>query len=86
MVTASVSAEPKSQFKETVGVREYGCDICGYKQKVAKQTQNGDVKVKVSARVKKTKKAIVKTKTRKKVKAKTKTRKKVKAKLKKKKG
>lgn len=76
VVTASVSAEPKGQFKETVGIREYGCDICGYKQKVAKQRQNGDVKDKVSARVKKTKKA----------KAKTKTRKKAKAKLKKKKG
>lgn len=76
VVTASVSAELKGQFKETVGIREYGCDICGYKQKVAKQRQNGEVKDKVSARVKKTKK----------VKAKTKTRKKVKAKLKKKKG
>ena len=69
MVTASVSAEPKGQFKETGGIREYGCDICGYKQKVAKQRQNGDVKNKVSARVKKTKKSKSKAKTRKKAKA-----------------
>ena len=56
VVTASASAEPKVQFKETGGIREYECDICGYKQKAAKQRQNVDVKDKVSASVKKTKK------------------------------
>ena len=56
VVTASVSPEPKGHFKETGGIREYGCDICGYKQKVAKQRQNVGVKDKVIASVKKTKK------------------------------
>ena len=56
MVTASASAGPKGQFKETGSIRDYECAICGYKQKAAKQTQNVDVKDKVSASVKKTKK------------------------------
>ncbi|HJY09353.1 MAG TPA: hypothetical protein VJ250_00265 [Nitrososphaeraceae archaeon] len=56
MVTASASAEPKGQFKETGSIRYYECAICGHKQKAAKQTQNVDVKDKVSASVKKTKK------------------------------
>lgn len=56
VVTAS--AEPKDQFEETGGIREYGCDICGYKQKSAKQRKNVDLKDnKVSVRVKKTKKS-----------------------------
>ena len=62
VVTASASAEPKGQFKEIGGIREYGCDICGYKQQVAKQRQNVDVKHKVSARVNKTKKPKAKAK------------------------
>jgi hypothetical protein len=66
VVTASASAEPKGHFKETGGIREYGCDICGYKQKAAKQRQNVDVKDKVSARVKKTKKPKPKPKTKRK--------------------
>jgi Zn ribbon nucleic-acid-binding protein len=56
VVTASASAGPKGQFKETGSIRDYECAICGYKQKAAKQTQNVDVKDKVSASVKKTKK------------------------------
>jgi outer membrane biosynthesis protein TonB len=56
VVTASASTEPKAQFKETGSIRDYECAICGYKQKAAKQTQNVDVKDKVSASVKKTKK------------------------------
>ena len=62
MVTASASAEPKGQFKETGGIRDYGCDICGHKQKVTKQRQNGDVKVKISAMVQKTRKPKAKAK------------------------
>ena len=46
---ASASAEPKDQFKETGGIRDYECDICGHKQKAAKLRQNVDVKNKVSA-------------------------------------
>ncbi|MDW3644980.1 MAG: hypothetical protein QN819_09135, partial [Nitrososphaeraceae archaeon] len=41
---ASASAEPKRQFKETGGVRDYECDICGHKQKATKLRQNVDVK------------------------------------------
>ena len=70
---ASASAELKGQFKETGGIREYGCDICGYKQKAAKQWQNVDVKDKVSTRVKKTKKPKPKPKPKPKTKTKTKT-------------
>ena len=62
VVTASASAEPKGHFKETGGIREYGCDICGYKLNAAKQRQNVYVKDKVSASVKKTKKPKAKTK------------------------
>jgi hypothetical protein len=76
VVTARVSAEPKGQFKETGGIREYGCDICGYKQKAAKQRQNVDVKDKVSARIKKTKKPKPKPKPKPKTKTKTKTKRK----------
>jgi hypothetical protein len=65
VVTASASAEPKGQFKETGGIRDYECDICGHKQKAATQRQNVDVKDKVSARVIKTKKAKAKAKTKK---------------------
>ena len=54
--SASTSAEPKGQFKETGGIRDYECDICGHKQKAAKQRQIVDVKDKVSASLKKTKK------------------------------
>lgn len=71
VVTASASAEPKVQFKETGGIRDYECDICGHKQKAAKQRQNVDVKDKVSARVIKAKK----TKTKMKTKTKPRTRK-----------
>ena len=60
VVTAS--AEPKGQFKETGGISDYECDICGHKQKAAKQRQNVDVKDKVSASVKKTKKLKLKPK------------------------
>ena len=80
VVTASASVEPKGPFKETGGIREYGCDICGYKQQVAKQRQNVDVKHKVSARVNKTKKPKPKPK------AKAKAKPKAKAKLKRKSG
>jgi hypothetical protein len=74
VVTTRVSTEPKGQFRETGSIRDYECDICGHKQKAAKQTQNVDVKDKVSARVIKTKKAKAKAKT-KKAKAKAKTKK-----------
>lgn len=73
VVTASASTEPKAQFKETGSIRDYECAICGYKQKAAKQTQNVDVKDKVSASVKKTKKPKPKTKTKTKPKTKPKT-------------
>jgi len=73
VVTASASAEPKGQFKETGGIRDYECDICGHKQKAAKQRQNVDAKEKVSATVKKTKKTKTKTNTKPKTKTKTKT-------------
>jgi hypothetical protein len=64
VVTTRVSTEPKGQFRETGSIREYECDICGHKQKAAKQTQNVDVKDKVSARVIKAKKTKTKTKTK----------------------
>jgi len=64
VVTASANAEPKGQFKETGGIRDYECDICGHKQKGAKQRQNVDVKNKVSASVKKTEKPKTKPKTK----------------------
>jgi hypothetical protein len=70
VVTAS--AEPKVQFKETGGIRDYECDICGHKQKAAKQRQNVDVKDKVSVSVKKTKKPKPKPKPKTKTKTKTK--------------
>jgi hypothetical protein len=35
VVTASASAEPKVQFKETGGIRDYEYDICGHKQNAA---------------------------------------------------
>ena len=70
--SASTSTEPKGQFKETGGIRDYECDICGHKQKAAKQRQNVDVKDKVSASVKKTKKPKTKPKTIPKTKPKTK--------------
>jgi hypothetical protein len=76
VVTTRVSTEPKGQFRETGSIREYECDICGHKQKAAKQTQNVDVKDKVSARVIKAKKTKTKTKTKTKPKTrKTKSRK-----------
>jgi hypothetical protein len=65
VVTARVSTEPIGQYRETNSNRDYQCDICGHKQKPAKQTQNVDVKDKVSARVIKTKKAKAKAKTKK---------------------
>jgi hypothetical protein len=64
VVTTRVSTEPKDQFRETGSIRDYECDICGHKQKAAKQTQNVDVKDKVSARVIKAKKTKTKTKTK----------------------
>jgi hypothetical protein len=64
VVTTRVSTEPKGQFRETGSIRDYECDICGHKQKAAKQTQNVDVKDKVSARVIKAKKTKTKTKTK----------------------
>jgi len=82
VVTASASAEPKGQFKETGGIRDYECDICGHKQKAVKQRQNVDVKDKVSASVKKTKKPKTKTKTKPKPKPKPKTKTKTKTKRK----
>jgi len=73
VVTASGSVVPKGQFKETGGIRDYQCTICGYKQKAAaKQKQNVDVRDKVSAGVHKTKKAKNKTKTKAKAKTKAK--------------
>ena len=63
VVTASGSVEPKDQFRETGGIRDYQCAICGYKQKAAaKQKQNVDVRDMVSAGVHKTKKAKIKLK------------------------
>jgi hypothetical protein len=57
VVTASGSGEPKGRFKETGGIRDYECAICGYRQKAAaKQKQNVDMKDKVRAKVKKSKK------------------------------
>jgi outer membrane biosynthesis protein TonB len=76
VVTASASTEPKAQFKETGSIRDYECAICGYKQKAAKQTQNVDVKDKVSASVKKTKKPKPKPKPKTKPKPKPKTKRK----------
>lgn len=64
VVTTRVSTEPKGQFRETASIRDYECDICGHKQKAAKQTQNVDVKDKISARVIKAKKTKTKTKTK----------------------
>ena len=72
VVTTRVSTEPKDQFKET-GIRDYKCDICGYNQKGAKQTQILDIKDKISARVTRAKKT--KTKPKAKPKAKPKSRK-----------
>jgi len=86
VVTASASAEPKGQFKETGGIRDYECDICGHKQKAVKQRQNVDVKDKVSASVKKTKKPKTKTKTKPKPKLKPKPKTKTKTKTKRKRG
>ncbi|MDW0223279.1 MAG: hypothetical protein QOC40_09190, partial [Nitrososphaeraceae archaeon] len=79
---ASASAEPKRQFKETGGVRDYECDICGHKQKATKLRQNVDVKDEASASVKKTKKLKTKRKTKRKTKPKTKRKTKPKTKLK----
>ena len=76
MVTTSVSTEPKGQIRETGSIRDYECAICGHKQKAAKQTQNVDVKNKVSARMIKAKKTKTKTKTKTKDK-KTKNRKRI---------
>ncbi len=79
VVTTRVSTEPKDQFRETGSIRDYECDICGHKQKAAKQMQNVEVKDKVSARVIKAKnpkakaKAKAKTNTRPKPKTKAKT-------------
>jgi hypothetical protein len=50
LVTGTDSAGPKDQFREAGIIREYGCDICGYKQKGVKQTQ---IKNKLSATLKK---------------------------------
>lgn len=60
LVTGSDNAGTKDQFRETGIIREHGCDICGYKQKGEKQTQ---IKHKVSATLKKTKKTKAKTRT-----------------------
>jgi Zn ribbon nucleic-acid-binding protein len=79
LVTTRVSTEPKYQFRET-GIRDYECDICGHKQKGLKQTQKVDVKDKVSASVKNTKKPKIK------IKIKTKTKSKSKSKPKRKRG
>ena len=76
VVTTSVSTEPKGQIRETGSIRDYECAICGHKQKAAKQTQNVDVKNKVSARMIKAKKTKTKTKTKTKDK-KTKNRKRI---------
>lgn len=69
VVTASIS-DTKGQFTST-GPREYQCAICGYKKKPA-TTRNVEVKDKVSARVRKVKKAKNKPKTKAKTKAKRK--------------
>lgn len=74
VVTTRVSTEPKDQFRET-GIRDYKCDICGYNQKGAKQTQILDIKDKISARVTRAKKTKTRTKTKTKPKAKPKSRK-----------
>jgi hypothetical protein len=58
--------------REPGSIRDYECAICGHKQKAAKQTQNVDVKDKVSARVINAKKTKTKPKA-KKTKTKTKT-------------
>ena len=58
LVTGRDTAGTKDQFRENGIIREYGCDICGYKQKGEKQTQ---IKHKVSAKVKKTEKTKIKT-------------------------
>ncbi|MGV8107139.1 MAG: hypothetical protein ACP5OH_05155 [Nitrososphaerota archaeon] len=84
VVTASVSAEPKGQFNETGGIRDYECDICGYKQKTATQRQNVSAKDKVSASVNKTKKPKPKPKPKPKNKNKNKNKNKTKTKTKKK--
>ena len=76
VVTASASPEPKRQFKETGTIRDYECAICGYKQKAARQMQNVDVKDKVSARVKRTKKPKQKPKQKPKPKTKPRTKRK----------
>jgi len=86
VVTASASGEPKGQFKETVGIRDYECDICGHKQKAAKQRQFVDAKDKVSASVKKTKKPKPKPKPKTKTKPKPKPKPKPKTKTKRKRG
>ena len=65
VVTTSVSTEPKGQIRETGSIRDYECAICGHKQKAAKQTQNVDVKDKVSARMIKAKKTKTNTKAKK---------------------
>ncbi len=72
LVTTRVSTEPKDQFRET-GIRDYECDICGHKQKGLKQTQKVDVKDKVSAGVKKTRKPKPKPKPKPKSKSKSKS-------------
>ena len=74
VVTTRVSTEPKDQFRET-GIRDYKCDICGYNQKGAKQTQILDIKDKISARVTRAKKTKTKPKAKSKAKAKPKSRK-----------
>lgn len=74
VVTASVSTEPKGQFKETDGIRDYECDLCGHRQKAAKQSQNVYVKDNVSTSVKKTKRPRPKPKTKTKTKTKRKRR------------
>ncbi|MDW0299591.1 MAG: hypothetical protein QN649_02960 [Nitrososphaeraceae archaeon] len=83
---ASASAEPKRQFKETGGVRDYECDICGHKQKATKLRQNVDVKDEASASVKKTKKPKPKPKPKTKTKTKPKPKPKPKPKTKRKRG
>lgn len=71
VVTTRVSTEPKDQFRET-GIRDYKCDICGYNQKGAKQTQILDIKDKISARVTRAKKTKPKAKAKPKAKPKPK--------------
>ena len=70
VITASIS-DAKGQFTSTGNPRDYQCAICGYTKKPAR-TQNVEVKDKVSARVRKVKKAKNKTKTKAKTKAKRK--------------